>query len=206
MELISDELKKLKISKHNPESFIQKFSELTLDKMDLDEQNNILFGVIIFGTKKIKINNFNKKYYMIVTNYYTEHKFKNIYPLSIDLNLINKNKLNNKDSYIKDYLIKKFKYTLDYTEFEILNNKNVVILGININKNLPETKKIKKTRIIHFYKNPEIIDNNIDLYKQVIQTDFNKLKKKFYFFYKKIKVCLREENIIKSYVNLSVKS
>ncbi len=123
MELISAKIKKLKISKYNPNEFIQRFSQLNIEKLELDTEENVLFGFLIFKTDKFKINNYNKKYYLLSTSYYTENKYKNIYPLSVNLNLVKSNELNKMDSYLKILLKKKFKYNFGFNYFEIYKKK-----------------------------------------------------------------------------------
>lgn len=199
MELISAKIKKLQISEYNPDEIIQRFSKLNIKKLELEKEENILLGILIFKTKKFKINNYNKKYYLVSTNYYTDNIYTNIYPLSVNLNLVKSNELNKMDSYLKILLKKKFKYNLGFNYFEIYKKKNINIIGININKDLKNIK-VKKTKIFHFYKDPNITDKIKDIYQNILNTNMNSLSNRFYFFYKNIKMAIKEDLIIRNIV------
>ena len=58
------------------------FLKLRLDELDLETNKNILVGFHIFKTNILPIRNYDKKYYMTVTNYFTEKNYKQIYPFN----------------------------------------------------------------------------------------------------------------------------
>ncbi len=74
MELVNQELHNLKIDSPINRSFIQSFSKLNLNSLNLQESDKILVGHVFMQTNLLRVNNFNKKYYMTITNYFTEKK------------------------------------------------------------------------------------------------------------------------------------
>ncbi len=83
---------------------------------------------------------------------------------------------------------------------KFIKKKNINIIGININKDLKNIK-VKKTKVFHFYKDPNITDEIKDIYQNVLNTDMNRLSNRFYFFYNNIKMAIKEDFIIRNLVS-----
>ena len=195
MELLTQEIYNLKI-KPSDNDFIHSFSKLELSNLNLKPEKNILVGFLLFRTNFLPINNYDKKLYIATTTYLTDKKYKMIYPLSIDMDLVTE-----KDSMKPEKILKR-KFEMTKTEidksqiFEVYNCNNVKIFGVNISKINKKQKTMKLTKVLHMYSDPYITQDVVSLYPQVISTNFNSLSKRFFFFYKNIKVNLKEKYIL----------
>ncbi len=74
MELVTQEIQNLTLQNEVNTKFIQKFSKLGLNSLELQEKERILVGHIFLHTKLVKVRNTDKKYYVAVSEYYTEKK------------------------------------------------------------------------------------------------------------------------------------
>ena len=77
MELLNKEIHNLRISPRE-DDYIYRFSKLQLDNLELQSNKKIIVGFHIFKTTPLPIKNYDKKYYITVTDYLTENKFKHI--------------------------------------------------------------------------------------------------------------------------------
>ena len=208
MERLSDEIYKLKISKSvNPE-FIQDFSKINLNDLNLKEDDTILVGQVIFHTHICYVNNYKKKYFMSITNYFTEKTSTSIYPLQSKLNLVKSKVKDNPKKYFSKILKDQYGYVKINLEtvqiFEIFNQNNVVIYAINIPTVKKKLKELKITKKIHLYTNPYLKELSTpilsNLFTQVLSTSINLLDRRFYFFYNKIKIAIKERIILEKII------
>jgi hypothetical protein len=202
MELVTQEIQNLTLKPSVNNSFIQHFSKLNLNSLKLDENKKMLVGHVFFQTKLIAVNNLNKKYYIALTNYYTEKKKSNIYPLSNKLNLLSEKTLKNPRKYYHKILKDNYSFTktlLDKVEiYEAFQEDNIVIYLISLPHITKKIKELKFTDVIHLYTNPHTGYNLEELYKQIVSEGINGLNKKFYFFYNNIKIKINEKVLLKA--------
>ena len=195
MELLSEEIYNLRISPRE-DDFIYRFSKINLDELDLETNKNILVGFHIFKTNILPIKNLDKKYYMTVTNYFTEKNYKQIYPFNSTLTLTTLKATKNPMKIFKE------KYGLTKTDiskcqiYEVYNSKNVIIYSVNIPKIFKNMKKMKITKNIHIYSNPYGEKTIENMYQDIVSTKFSSLNKRFFFFYENIKINLKEKHIL----------
>ena len=195
MELLTEEIYNLKIDKSDND-YIHKFSQLRLNELDLEPQKNCLVGFLFFKTSILPINNYDKKYFMTVTNYFTEHKYKIIYPFYNSLELTNaKNSKNPKKLIKSKYELKKS--DLDKIKiYEVYNVNNIIIYAVNTTKLFKFLKDMKNHKAIHLYSDPNANQKIESIYSDIITTNFNQLNKRFFFFYNNIKISLKEKHIL----------
>tara|TARA_B100000795_G_C22613235_1_gene365926 strand:- start:136 stop:744 length:609 start_codon:yes stop_codon:yes gene_type:complete len=195
MEQLSDEIHNLTIS--TGKNFIQKFSQMNLKKLNLEDDHNILVGHLIFHTNVYNVTNLKKKYFLALTTYFTEKKNNMIYPLSSNLILVKKTSLNKPLKYFNKILKEKYSFTKSNIEnvtiFEVYNKDGIIIYGINIPILKKKVKELKNTRIIHLYKDPYTTHSLKELYIQVLSNHMNSLDRRFYFFYNNIKITIKEK-------------
>ena len=200
MELVNRELHNLKIDSPINRSFIQSFSKLNLNNLNLEESDKILVGHVFMQTNLLRVNNFDKKYYMTITNYFTEKKNSRIYPLSNKLSLQSNKILNNPRKYWTKILKDKYSFTktlLDNVKiYQVFFEDNIVIYLISLCGITKKIKELKKTEGIHLYNDPNTGYNLEYLYMQVINNSINMLSKKFYFFYENIKIKIKESQLL----------
>jgi hypothetical protein len=196
MELVTQEIQNLTLQNEVNTKFIQSFSRLGLNTLNLDENNKVLVGHIFLHTKLVKVRNTDKKYYIAVSEYYTEKKRNRIYPLSNQMKLCPMKTLENPKKYWYKYLKENYSFTkkiLDETKiFQAHIQDNIVIYLIYTPILTKKIKEMKKTSVLHLYTDPTTGFDIENLYKQIISANFSSLNKKFYFFYNNIKVFLRE--------------
>jgi hypothetical protein len=202
MELVTQGIQKLNLENEVNTQFIQKFSKLGLKSLDLQEKEKILVGHIFLHTKLVKVRNTDKKYYIAVSEYYTEKKKNRIYPLSNKLNICQAKVLNNPLKYWYKYLKENYSFTkkiLDETKiYQSHIQDNIVIYLIYTPILTKKIKEMKKTSVLHFYTDPTTGFDIENLYKQIISANFSSLNKKFYFFYNNIKVSLKERDFLEA--------
>lgn len=196
MELLSDEIFNLKI-KPNGNDFIQKFSELSLDNLEL--QQEVLIGQIYFTTHIQPVINPTKQYFIAVTTYVTEKNFKMLFPFNINLKKEPKKVIKNTKKYYSKVLKENYGFTKKNTEeiqiYEFYNHNNIIIYGVNV-PCLKGLKELKVTKCLHFYSDPGFVSDLKELYSQVLVTKLNGLKKRFNFMYDNIRVSLKEKHLI----------
>ena len=202
MEIVTQEIQNLTLQNEVNTKFIQKFSKLGLNSPELQEKERILVGHIFLHTKLVKVRNIDKKYYIAVSEYYTEKKKNRLYPLSNQLNICQAKILNNPLKYWYKYLKENYSFTkklLDETKiYQAHIQDNIVIYLIYTPILTKKIKEMKKTSVLHFYTDPTTGFNIENLYKQIISANFNNLNKKFYFFYNNIKASLKEKDLLVS--------
>jgi hypothetical protein len=195
MELLSDEIYNLRISP-SQDDYIYKFSKLNLDELELESNKKVLVGFHIFRTNMLPIENYDKRYYIAVTNYFTEKNYKHIYPFHNTLSLTTLKATKNPMKLFKE------KYELTKTDiskcqiYEVFNSQNIIIYSVNIPKIFKNIKKMKITKNIHLYSNPfgeKTIEN---IYQDIISTKFSTLNKRFFFFHDNVKISLKEKHIL----------
>jgi hypothetical protein len=200
MELVTREIHNLSLDNTINTRFIQKFSKLNLNHLNLEENDNILMGHVFLQTSILPINNYDKQLYIAISNYFTEKKNNKLYPFSNKLILTSKKILNNPNTYWNKILKDNYSFTKKLIDkvkiYQVHLQDNIVIYLINIPTLTKKIKELKKTNVIHLYSNPNTGLDIDDLYKQVLQLSINSLNNKFYFFYNNIKVVLKERNII----------
>ena len=195
MELLSEEIYNLRISPRE-DDFIYRFSKINLDELNLETNKNTLVGFHIFRTNILPIKNYDKRYYMAVTNYLTERNYKQIYPFNNSLTLTTLKAAKNPMKLFKE------KYGLTKTDiskcqiFEVYNSKNVIIYSVNIPKIFKNMRKMKITKNIHLYSNPFGEKTIVDVYQDIVSTKFSSLNKRFFFFYDNLKISLKEKHIL----------
>ena len=74
MELVTREIHNLSLDNTINTRFIQKFSKLNLNHLNLEENDNILMGHVFLQTSILPINNYDKQFYIAISNYFTEKK------------------------------------------------------------------------------------------------------------------------------------
>ena len=202
MELVTQDIQHLTLQNEENTQFIQRFSKLNLDNLKLENESNILVGHIFLHTRLVKVNNPDKKYFIAVSDYYTDKKRNYIYPLSCKLNLAPEKIINNPKKYWHKYLKDNFSFTkkiLDGTEiFQVHLQNNVVIYLVCVSTLTKKIKEMKKTSVLHFYTDPTTGFNIKNLYNQITSEHFNSLNKRFFFFYNNIKVFLKEKNFLQA--------
>jgi hypothetical protein len=202
MELVTREIQNLTLEPPINNSFIQHFSKLNLNNLKLDENKKMLVGHVFFQTQLLAVNNLNKKYYIALTNYYTEKKKSKIYPLSNKLNLLSEKGIKNPKKYYHKILKDNYSFTkalLDKVEiYEAFLEDNIVIYLISLPHITKKIKDLKFTNSFHLYTNPNTGFNLEELYKQIANESINGLNKKFYFFYNNIKIKLSEKVLLKA--------
>lgn len=195
MELLTEEIYNLKIDKSDND-YIHKFSQLRLNELDLEPQKNCLVGFLFFKTSILPVKDYNKKYFMTVTNYFTEHKYKIIYPFYNSLELTSTKNSKNPKKLIKT------KYGLKNSEidkinlYEVYNVNNIIIYAVNTPKLFKFMKEMKHHKAIHLYSDPNSNQEIESVYSDIISTGFNRLNKRFFFFYNNIKISLKEKHIL----------
>ena len=195
MELLNEEIHNLRISPRE-DDYIYRFSKLQLDNLELQSNKKIIVGFHIFKTTPLPINNYDKKYYITVTDYLTEKKFKHIYPFNNTMDIATARSIKNPSKLFKE------KYDLTKKEassckiFEVYNSKNVVIFGVNIPRIFKKLKNMKITKTLHMYSNPYCDKNIESIYSDIVSTKFSGLNKRFFFFYDNIKISLKEKHIM----------
>lgn len=199
MELLSHDLIKLQIDNTISNDFIQKFSKLELNNLNLDQNKKILIGHIFIKTNIVPINNYSKELFMSSTSYITEKNFKLVYPLNSNMELVSSNSLKNPLKYFAKIFKEKYGFTKKFLDnmkvTEIYNYNNIIIYAINISS-IQKFKKHKITNTIHLYTDPERNDSLTELYSQIIEPGRNNLSKRFYFFYENLKVSIKERHIL----------
>jgi hypothetical protein len=204
MEIVTQEIHNLKIDSHVNRSFIQSFSRLNLNNLKLDDNKKILVGHVFFQTKLVPVTNLDKKYYLAITNYFTENKKTRLYPLSNKLSLLSEKILNNPRKYWIKILKDNYSFTkalLDKVKiYQVFLEDNIVIYLISLPQITKKIKDLKKTDTIHLYTNPNTGFNLEELYKQITNTTINNLGKKFHFFYQNIKIIIKERKILEGIV------
>ena len=204
MERLTQDIHNLKIIPTKNPSFIQKFSQLNLQNLSLEEDDNILVGCLFFHTNVKEVINLQKKYFLALTTYFTENKYNKIYPLYSNLHLEKRKNLKNPQSYFKKILKENYrisKLNLENSHiFEVYNTNGIIIYGINIPIQKKKVKELKQTKIFHFYKDPYSNKNIQELYTQILSTNMNFLDRKFYFFYNNIKVTIKEKIFLEKIV------
>lgn len=204
MEIVTQEIHNLKIDSHVNRSFIQSFSRLNLNNLKLADNNKILVGHVFFQTKLVPVTNLDKKYYLAITNYFTENKKTRLYPLSNKLSLLSEKILNNPRKYWLKNLKDNYSFTkalLDKVKiYQVFLEDNIVIYLISLPQITKKIKDLKKTDTIHLYTNPNTGFNLEELYKQITNTTINNLGKKFHFFYQNIKITIKERQILEGIV------
>lgn len=196
MELLSEEIFNLKL-KPNSNDFIQKFSELSLDNLGLEQE--VLIGQIYFTTHIQPVINPEKKYFIAVTSYVTEKNFKMLFPFNVNLKKKSTKATQNPKKYYSKILRENYGFTKKNTEeiqiFEFYNHNNIIIYGVNV-PCLKKLRDLKVTKCLHFYSEPEFTTDLKELYSQVLVTKLNGLKKRFNFMYDNIRISLKEKHII----------
>lgn len=202
MELVTQEIQNLSLDNSISNSFIQSFSRLGLNGLKLDENNKFLVGHVFFQTRLVPVKNLEKKFFLAVTDYYTEKKSSKLYPISNKLNLLSGKTIKNPKKYWNKILKENYSFTkplLDKVQiYETYLEKNIIIYFISISHTTKKIKDLKKTEVIHLYTNPKTGFNIVELYKQVRNESINCLNKKFYFFYQNIKIKIGERNLLES--------
>jgi hypothetical protein len=202
MELVTQEIHNLTLEPSINNSFIQHFSKLNLNSLNLNENKKMLVGHVFFQTKLLAVNNLNKKYYVSLTNYYTEKKKSKIYPLSNKLNLLSDKVIKNPRKYYHKILKDNYSFTktlLDKVKiYKTFMEDNIVIYLISLPNITKKIKDLKFTDSFHLYTNPKTGFNLEELYKQIVNEAINVLNKKFYFFYNNIKIKLNERVLLKA--------
>jgi hypothetical protein len=208
MERLSNEIYKLQISKSLTPEIIQEFSKINLNTLNLKEDENILVGQLFFHTHICSVNNYKKKYFMSITNYFTGKVKTPIYPLQSNLNLVKSKVKDNPKKYFRKMLKDQYGYLKINLEtmqiFEIFNQNNVVIYAINIPTVKKKLKELKITKMIHLYTNPYLKELSkpvlSNLFSQVLSISVNSLDRRFYFFYNKIKIAIKERHILEKII------
>ena len=202
MELVTQEIQNLKLENEVNTRFIQKFSKLGLDSLNLEDKSKILVGHIFLRTRLTEVNDPNRKYFIAVSDYYTDKKINRIYPLSCKLNIAPYKTIENPLKYWYKYLKDNYSFTkkiLDETSiYQVHLQDNVVIYLICIPILTKKIKELKKTSVLHFYTDPYTGFDIKSLYKQITSENFNSLQKKFFFFYNNIKVFLKERSFLEA--------
>tara|TARA_B110000483_G_C18072710_1_gene494714 strand:- start:387 stop:1001 length:615 start_codon:yes stop_codon:yes gene_type:complete len=204
MELVTQEIHNLKIDNSVNRSFIQDFSRLNLNTLKLDENDKILVGHVFFQMNLMNITDFEKQYFLSITNYFTEKKNTRLYPFSNKLILQPKKILNNPRKYWLKILKDNYSFTkvlLDKVKiYQVFIEDNIVIYLISLEGITKKIKELKKTETIHLYTNPNTGYNLEELYKQITTNSINNLNKKFYFFYQNIKITINEKQMLEEIV------
>jgi hypothetical protein len=197
MELVTQEIQNLKLENEVNTRFIQRFSKLGLNSLNLEDKDKILVGHIFLHTRLTEVNDPNKKYYIAISDYFTEKKVNRTYPLSGKLSIAPYKTIKSPLKYWYKYLKENYSFTkkiLDETNiYQVHLQDNVVIYLICIPVLTKKIKELKKTSVLHFYTNPYTGFDIKSLYKQIRSEHFNSLNKKFFFFYNNIKVFLKEK-------------
>lgn len=202
MELVTQEIQNLTLQNEVNTKFIQSFSRLGLNTLNLDENKKVLVGHIFLHTKLVKVRNTDRKYYIAVSEYFTEKKRNRIYPLSNQLRLCPMKIVENPKKYWFKYLKENYSFTKKILDeiniYQVYLQDNIVIYLIHTPILTKKIKEMKKTDVMHFYTNPYTGFDIQNLYNQISTEKFNGLNKKFFFFYNNIKVFLRERTFLEA--------
>ena len=200
MELLSEEIFNLKL-KPNSNDFIQKFSELNLDNLELED--DLLIGQIYFTTNIYPVKDPGKTYFMAVTSYITEKNYKLLYPLNVNLKKLPTKVSKNPKKYYSKLLKENYGFSKKNTDlvnvYEIYNYNKVIIYGVSV-PCLKGLKELKVSKCLHFYTDPNFVSDLRELYSQVLITKLNGLKKRFNFMYNNIRITIKEKHIIEKII------